>query len=143
MVTIVMGSWSLQARVDLTVRMMEYARGKYHNKEYLNPEIPFDTVDVPNGTETELPLMPERSFKRIVTPQTTISFQTEIEDIKLPVKIGDELGFVEIYEEGSHVDTIKLLAGKNIEQAASSSRAKRFFNTLKEEIKTLWKYAHS
>lgn len=115
---IVMGAETMDKRKELGKVLLEYGISNYKNKRMLNKDIPVDVFNISNGRKTEVEVYPSEDVYKIVKAGENIYRDIEIdEEIKLPLKAGDEVGKVTLYNDDEIIDEYPLEVREAVKKA--------------------------
>ena len=114
--------------------MFNYGFANYECKTLINAENPLDfIVEVKGGKKDCVSVVGERSVKVLSKKNEKRAFEFDfvpIENVKAPIVQNDDLGVLNIYENGVKIDSIRVLAAENVE-------SKSYFDIL-NDIRAKW-----
>jgi len=127
-ISIVMGAKSHMDRIQKSLDLIEYGMYDYGKEKLLSKDDLVDTISVPNAVEMILEVQPETNYYHLVKKDTEIKeiFNYENYENKAPINKGEVVGEVEIYVEDEYLDTVNLVASRDIEKAGFFERAFRY-----------------
>ncbi len=131
LISTVMHGPTSNERFQDAITMFDYGFGSFERKEIVSCETPLEiTAKVINGKVERVGVIPSESFS-VVTKKggnAEYIFNTVIkDDIKAPVKAGEEIGTLEVVCGGEVVKTIFLLANEDVEKAGIKDHLKNLF----------------
>lgn len=131
LIATVMHGSSSNERFQDAITMFDYGFGGFERKEVVSDKTPLEiTAKVINGKAESVGIVPSESFSMISKKGGTAEYilNTIIkEDIKAPVKAGDEIGILEVVCDGEVVKTISLIASEDVERAGIKDHLKNLF----------------
>ncbi|MFI3128687.1 MAG: D-alanyl-D-alanine carboxypeptidase family protein [Bacillota bacterium] len=131
LIATVMHGSSSNERFQDAITMFDYGFGGFERKEVVSDKTPLEiTAKVINGKAESVGIVPSESFSMISKKGGTAEYilNTIIkEDIKAPVKAGDEIGILEVVCDGEVVKTIALIASEDVERAGIKDHLKNLF----------------
>ena len=114
--------------------MFNYGFANYESKTVVNAENLLDfTVEVKGGKKDCVSVVGERSVKVLSKKNEKRAFEFDfvpIENVKAPVVQNDNLGVLNIYENGVKIVSIRVLAAENVE-------SKSYFDIL-NDVRAKW-----
>jgi len=127
-ISIVMGAKSHMDRIQKSLDLIEYGMYDYGKEKLLSKDDLVDTISVPNAVEMILEVQPETNYYHLVKKDTEIKeiFNYENYENKAPINKGEVVGEVEIYVEDEYLDTVNLVASRDVEKAGFFERAFRY-----------------
>src|SRR6056297_819940 len=127
-ISIVMGAKSHMDRIQKSLDLIEYGMYDYGKEKLLSKDDLVDTISVPNAVEMILEVQPETNYYHLVKKDTEIKeiFNYENYENKAHINKGEVVGEVEIYVEDEYLDTVNLVASRDIEKAGFFERAFRY-----------------
>ena len=127
LISVVISAPDSKTRFKEVSSMFNYGFGAYESKTIVNAENPLDfTVSVKNGKKKTVSALSERSVKILSKKGEKRGFDFEFTpntNIKAPITMRDELGILDIYENGIKIDSVAVIAAENID-------AKSYFDIL-------------
>ncbi|MFI3163272.1 MAG: D-alanyl-D-alanine carboxypeptidase family protein [Bacillota bacterium] len=131
LIATVMHGSSSNERFQDAITMFDYGFGGFERKEVVSDKTPLEiTAKVINGKAESVGIVPSESFSMISKKGGTAEYilNTIIkEDIKAPVKAGDEIGILEVVCDGEVVKTISLIASEDVKRAGIKDHLKNLF----------------
>ena len=131
LISVVIHAPDSKTRFNDVSNMFNYGFNNYCNKTILdkNKEISLNSI-IKGGRQLLTKAYPERTIKAFSRKNQKNSYEiiiNEHKDLKAPIKIGDVVGNVQIFENGIEVACVNLLSKENIAK-------KTYFDNLKECI---------
>ena len=119
LISVVISAPDSKTRFKEVSSMFNYGFANYECKTIVNAETPLDfTVEIKGGKKATVSLIGERSVKVLSKKNEKRAFEFDFVPnycIKAPVMINDNLGTLNIYENGVKIDSISVLASENID----------------------------
>lgn len=104
LITVVMGTESTSIRNKETTDLLNYGFSQYKIDTYLSQNKKIGKINIINGKQDHSNLVPlnDISFLENKTNNTNkkLKYKIKIKSIKAPVKPGDKVGHIEIFEDG-------------------------------------------
>lgn len=125
-ITIVMGTASLDERRDLSKFLLDYSLDNYQLRSLTDKDMPYTEVKVNSAKEGRVALYPETSYQLLASNDEKFSYEEEVDDsIKAPIKEGQVLGKVRISSDGEELTEVNLVSKYDIEKAGFFTRLAR------------------
>jgi len=127
-ISIIMGARSHMDRIQKSIDLLEYGMYEYGKEKIVSKDEMIDTIVIPNAVEMTLEVQPEKDYYRLVKKDSEIKEELNYQnyDNTAPVNKGDLVGELDVYIEGEYVDTIKIVASRDVEKAGFFTRAFRY-----------------
>ncbi len=122
LISVIMGAEGQNIYSD-TINLFEYGFTNFRNKEIVKKDQIAATASV-KGIEDKINLLAAEDFSLVLSSEEKENIKIEIEvrdDIERPVKKGEVLGEMIIYEDGKEVKSIDLLSSAEIEAPAKNN----------------------
>lgn len=131
-ISIVMGAKSHMDRIQKSLDLLEDGMYNYAKEKLLSKDDLVDTIAVPDAVEMTLDVQPETDYYHLVKKNSEIKENLKYENFenKAPINKGDLVGELEIYIEDKHIDTINLVASRDVEKAGFLTRAFRYLRDI-------------
>jgi len=130
--SVVMGAKSHRDRENKSMDLLEYGMYEFSKEKLISKDEAIDTIIIPNGKEMTLDVGTENDYYHIVKKgsefKTVINYD-EYENLA-PINTGDIVGEAEIYIDEELVDTLEIVASKDVEKAGFFTRAFRYLRSL-------------
>ncbi|MBR2614090.1 MAG: D-alanyl-D-alanine carboxypeptidase [Clostridia bacterium] len=134
LISVVINEPDSKTRFKDVSNMFNYGFATYVNKLIVDKDMPLEnSLEVSQGKKDNLLLIPKESYYHFCKKDEKVSFDivfTPIKDLKAPIKMGEKVGELSIYNNNIEVKNIDVLANENID-------AKTYFDILKE-IASKW-----
>ncbi|MCQ2478767.1 MAG: D-alanyl-D-alanine carboxypeptidase [Clostridia bacterium] len=119
LVAVIMGGKSSADRFNGAKKLLDYGFANY-SFEQIKPDIKDnETVKVKNGTENEVNIKPSGEFNLLLkkTEKANISQKKVLnKNISAPIKKGDKLGRIELYNGDTQIDAIDITATSDVKK---------------------------
>ena len=119
-ITVVMNEPDAATRNSETVKMLDYAFGMYKVDTIVAKGKVVENKYVPSGNKTNIEISAKSDINVLMKKtdkDRDISYKTEVYDIKLPVKKGDVVGKIYLYEGNKKIGNGDLTVKDNIKKA--------------------------
>jgi D-alanyl-D-alanine carboxypeptidase (penicillin-binding protein 5/6) len=130
--SVVMGAKSHRDRENKSMDLLEYGMYEFSKEKLISKDEAIDTIIIPNGKEMTLDVGTENDYYHIVKKgsefKTVINYD-EYENLA-PISTGEIVGEAEIYIDEELVDTLEIVASKDVEKAGFFTRAFRYLRSL-------------
>ena len=120
LITVVMNEPTSQIRNSETTSMLDYGFNMYGIDEILNTDTILSKEKVELGEIEEVELVPTENVQILNNKnkeQRNVTYETEINNIKAPIKVGDIVGKIKVIENGKTINTIDITVKENVEKA--------------------------
>lgn len=128
-ISVVIGAPDSKTRFNEVSNMFNYAFSNYITKTIIDKDKPLDfTVEVSNGKQNAINVYPEKSVKLFSEKNSKKSFEiifNKKSDVKAPIKKGEIIGVLEIYDKGIMVNSVNVLSATSVDK-------KSFYDNLKD-----------
>jgi serine-type D-Ala-D-Ala carboxypeptidase (penicillin-binding protein 5/6) len=120
-VAVVMGEPTTKQRNSEVSQMFDFAFAQYMNYPIVEQGEDIGALTIQKGKESVLPLTAERSYSVLLkkgTPTNDIRYELKLEDhVKAPVKEGQPIGKLVVYQGGQTLKEFELTAPKSVGKA--------------------------
>lgn len=120
LICVVISSPDSKTRFREVSEMFNYGFANYTNKLIIDKNAPLDVpVTVEKGKKDTISVVPENSFYVFSAKNDKKAFEIDFkpcEKIVAPVKAGDEVGKVLIYENGIEIGSVKVVSAEDVEK---------------------------
>ena len=120
LISVVIKSPDSKTRFKETSDMFNYGFSNYTSKIVLAKKPISVTAAVENGKENEVKVEPEKEIKILSKINQTRNFEINFEPIDkiiAPIKKGDEVGKICVYENGVLITSVKAVSADNVDKA--------------------------
>ena len=120
LITVVMNEPTSQIRNSETTSMLDYGFNMYGINEILNTDTILSKEKVELGEIEEVEVVPTENVQILNNKnkeQRNVTYETEINNIKAPIKVGDIVGKIKVIENGKTINTIDITVKENVEKA--------------------------
>lgn len=133
LITVVMNEPTPQIRNSETTSMLDYGFNMYSIDKLLDTDTPLDKVKVDLGKTTKVEIVPTEEVKILnskTSDKRNVTYDLELNKIKAPVKKGDIVGTIKVYEEGNIINEIPATVKYDIDKASILTIYYRNFKNL-------------
>lgn len=120
LIAVVMGEADAKVRNSEVTSMLDYGFAQYKVNELLSTETIISKVEIEKGKAKQVEIVPIQSAT-IVTRKTdkvgTITYDLHLDSVKAPIKVGEKVGTLDIFENGNQVDQIDVTVKTDVEKA--------------------------
>lgn len=120
LITVVMGEESTDKRSSDTLAMMDYGFSMYSIDKVISEKQDLGIINVNLGKKEKVKVMAMDEVNILNNTQDDkreITYKVEIDKVNAPVKVGDIVGKVIVYENGKTIDNVDLTIIENIPKA--------------------------
>lgn len=120
LITVVMNEPTSQIRNSETTSMLDYGFNMYGIDEILNTDTILSKEKVELGEIEEVEVVPTENVQILNNKnkeQRKVTYETEMDIIKAPVKVGDIVGKIKIIEDGKTINAIDVTVKENVDKA--------------------------
>ena len=120
LITVVMNEPTSQIRNSETTSMLDYGFNMYGIDEILNTDTILSKEKVELGEIEEVEVVPTENVQILNNKnkeKRNVTYETEINNIKAPVKVGDIVVKIKVLENGKTINTIDITVKENIDKA--------------------------
>ena len=133
LIAVVMGEADSKVRNAEVTSMLDYGFAQYKVNEILNTSTIISKVEIVKAKSKQVELIPVKNAV-IVTRKTEtigkISYNLHLDSVKAPVKIGDKVGTLDIYENGSKIGEIDVTVKEEVKKANFADLFLRYFGDM-------------
>lgn len=133
LITVVMNEPTPQIRNSETTSMLDYGFNMYSIDKLLDTDTPLDKVKVDLGKTLDAEIVPTEEVKILnskTSDKRNVTYTLELNKIKAPVKKGDIVGTIKVYEEGNIINEIPATVKYDIDKASILTIYYRNFKNL-------------
>jgi len=118
-----LGGKSLGQRDSEVVSLARFGFDSYSQKTVIVSGTEYASVEVPFYYNMQLPLLAAEDLSLTVYVKDTVEQKLVLPDeLRLPVRKGDKIGLIEIYENGQYLGSSYLLAAEDISEPGMGER---------------------
>lgn len=121
LITVVMNEPTPQIRNSETTSMLDYGFNMYSIDKLLDTDTSLDKVKVDLGKTLYVEIVPTEEVKILnnkTSDKRNVTYNLELNKIKAPVKKGDIVGTIKVYEEGNIINEIPATVKYDIDKAS-------------------------
>ena len=130
----VMGEPDSTTRNNEVSGMLDYAYATVGLKKVLSKDSVVKTINLPKAKNTEIKIVPEKDvnvlYKKI-DGEISPTYEIELDDIKVPVKVGDIVGKLYVINDGNKINEVNLTVKEDVQE---SNLIELFFKNFKNII---------
>lgn len=133
LITVVMNEPTPQIRNSETTSMLDYGFNMYSIDKLLDTNTTLDKVKVDLGKTLDAEIVPTEEVKILnskTSDKRNVTYTLELNKIKAPVKKGDIVGTIKVYEEGNIINEIPATVKYDIDKASILTIYYRNFKNL-------------
>ena len=119
-ITVVMGEPDSKTRNAETTSMLDYAFAQYETETILSKDRILGTIEVEKGKQKYVNLIPLREVSLLNKKgekKKEASYQIKVQNVKAPIKKGEEVGTIEIQIDGKSLKGVPITVEKDIQKA--------------------------
>lgn len=119
LIAVVMGEESSQTRNSEITSMMDYGYAQYSLETLLDTDSILGKVEVDKGKTRYVEVVPKENIaflNRKVAVKKNATYKVKMKNVKAPVKVGDEVGTIYVYEEDDVIREVPVTVKDNIEK---------------------------
>lgn len=120
LITVVMGEPDSSVRSSETASMLDYGFNTYQIDTLLSSKTVLDKVRVSLGEDDMVEVIASEDIE-VLNNKTgnkrVVDYKVNIDNIKAPVKVGDKVGSIDVYEEGKVIMSVDATVNKNVDKA--------------------------
>ena len=120
LITVVMGEPDSATRSSETAAMLDYGFNTYQIDMILSSDTVLDKVKVSLGNEEYVEVVPKEDISVLNNKAGTkrsVEYKVNLEDIKAPVKVGDKVGQIDVYEDGNIIMSVDATVKQDVSKA--------------------------
>ena len=121
LITVVMREDNTSNRTKDTIAMMDYGFNMYSLNNIVSKDKVLGTIDVNLGVNETVDVIPIRDVNQVINKQEgekKITYEMKLNDINAPVKNGEVVGKLEIYEDGKYLDMVDITIKNDVKKAS-------------------------
>lgn len=135
LISVVMGTDSLDERRDISQYFLEYGLEAVENRLLIDENLIYKTIRVNSAENPEVAIFPAESYRAVVPIGQNHIYDSQInEDIKAPIVAGTVVGSITLKADGEDIKTVDLVVKDDIEKAGILTRLVRWFETVFEKV---------
>lgn len=118
-VMVLNGMKSKSERANESRRLMDFIFREFKQYHFFDAEEPIEKAEVWLGTESHVPLVLAQPLSRVMSRVSRAKTKLDISyasPIPAPIQKGQQIGILEMKNDGIVIETIPLLAGENISE---------------------------
>lgn len=119
LIAVVMGEETSQTRNSEITSMMDYGYAQYSLETLLDTDSILGKVEVDKGKTRYVEVVPKENIaflNRKVAVKKNATYKVKMKNVKAPVKVGDEVGTIYVYEEDDVIREVPVTVKDNIEK---------------------------
>jgi len=119
-ITVVMGEDTIDNRGSDTIAMMDYGFNMYSLDKVVDQSDNLGNIKVNLGKNEYVNVVstsPITVLNNNQKEERNVTYDIETEEVTAPVKVGDEIGKINVYEDGNFMYSVPLTVMKNVEKA--------------------------
>ena len=120
LITVVMNEPTSQIRNSETTSMLDYGFNMYSIDQILDNNTSLGKEKVELGSDEEVTIVPMEEVKILnnnTKEKRNVNYKIEVDNIKAPVKVGDVVGKINIYEENKIINTVDITVKNDVDKA--------------------------
>lgn len=119
LISVLMNEPTSQTRNEETINMLNYGFTNYKLKTILDTNKDLGTIEVINGKKEEvhLKLINDATNLEKINDEKDYTYNINVNKIKAPVKVNDEVGSLDIIESGKVIKSIPITVSEDIKKA--------------------------
>lgn len=129
-IAILMGAKTQEERAQYMKDMLEYIRKNIETKKIIDANYFVKRVISNKSKKGYVDIVPEKDVERITLKNISYEIDTEVSNIKLPVKKGDKCGEIRIKNSEQVIETVPLVAKEDYAKANIFKRFERFVRSI-------------
>lgn len=119
-ITVVMNEDTIDNRSSDTVSMMDYGFSMYSLDNIVSDKEKLGNIKVNLGKDEYVDIMSVKPITVLNNNQKNnrnVTYNIETKEVAAPVKVGDEVGKINVYEDGKFMYSVGLTVMKDVEKA--------------------------
>ena len=120
LIAVVMGEADSKVRNAEVTSMLDYGFAQYKMNELLNTETTITKVEIEKGKTKQVEIVPIKKASLVSKKKdyiVNITFDLHIDSIKAPIKKGEKVGTLDIYENEKKIDQIEVTVKTDVKKA--------------------------
>jgi D-alanyl-D-alanine carboxypeptidase (penicillin-binding protein 5/6) len=129
----VMGEESVTSRTSEVTALLDYGYANYKIDRLIDKTKVVDTIYLDKAKQKEVNIVTVDSVDKLnkkTSKLGNITYNLELNDIKIPTKSGDVVGKLEVLEDGKVVDKVDVTVSENIEKIDFLSLFSRYMSDI-------------
>lgn len=121
LITVVMREDNTNNRTKDTIAMMDYGFNMYSINNIVSKDKVLGTIDVNLGVQEKVEIVPVKDVNQVNKKQATekkITYEMKLDNVNAPVKKGDIVGELEIYENNKYLETVDITVKEDVKKAS-------------------------
>lgn len=130
LVGVVIGASDSKTRFAEMTKLFNYGFANFDSKMMANAEVPI-TIEPVQKTEEKVEIYPKTNLSILVDKNQNKTYSTDhtLEEIKAPIKSGDVVGKLFVFDENNMVvDEVELIVKKDVFEISLKERVKKIVN---------------
>lgn len=114
-----MGEETSQLRNSEVTSMMDYGYAQYSLEILLDTDSILGKVEVDKGKNRYVEVVPKENItflNKKVANKKNATYKVKIKNVKAPVKVGDEVGTIYVYEEDDVIRKVPITVKDNVDK---------------------------
>lgn len=119
LIAVVMGEETSQLRNSEVTSMMDYGYAQYSLEILLDTDSVLGKVEVDKGKNRYVEVVPKENItflNKKVANKKNATYKVKIKNVKAPVKVGDEVGTIYVYEEDDVIRKVPITVKDNVDK---------------------------
>lgn len=120
LISVVMGEPDTNTRSSETTGLLDYGFAKYKSENILNKNTVIDKLEIEKAKNQSIDIVPIKDYS-IIKEKTDklgkITYDLDLNNIKLPIKKGNKIGKLTIKENNKILDSVDVTIKQNLEKA--------------------------
>ena len=119
LIAVVMGEETSQLRNSEVTSMMDYGYAQYSLEILLDTDSILGKVEVDKGKNRYVEVVPKENItflNKKVANKKNATYKVKIKNVKAPVKVGDEVGTIYVYEEDDVIRKVPITVKDNVDK---------------------------
>ena len=119
LIGVILGAETTDQRFETAKELLNYGFANYNIETVVEDNVACDNINIVKGKKSSITTKTQGTFKRLVNKQSKNKIETKItlnKNMKAPVKKGDVVGKIEIFEDGVSVGMVNVVADESVEK---------------------------
>jgi D-alanyl-D-alanine carboxypeptidase (penicillin-binding protein 5/6) len=120
LIAVVMGEPDSTVRNSEATAMLDYGYAQYELETLLTTDSILGTMEVDKGDTRHIKVVPKEDItflnKKLAT-KTNATYKVKIYKVKAPIKVGDEVGKIEVYEDDNVIREVPITVKNDVNKA--------------------------
>ena len=133
LISVVMGEETQEARTDDTVNMLNYGKSAYKLNTIIKSGESLGEVEIELGKKLKEDIVIMNDATDLIKTsddKPKYSYKIKTKELIAPIKKGDKIGYIEIYESGSKIQTLDLTVKNDVEKCSIFTVFKRIVSMI-------------